>query len=85
MRIQPTQPQPTFGWKFNQQISRYGSSMMKTSEYHRDDGLKLLVVDSFRNGKQVTKTKELYDKNWKLLKCKVIDFINGKKNKSYYI
>lgn len=85
MRIEPTKTQPVFGWKYVQQMSRYGNSVMQSTEYYPDNGLKLLVVDSFRNGKQVAKTKELYDKNWKLLKCKVIDFINGKKNKSYYI
>lgn len=85
MKIEPIKPRPAFGWKINQQISRYGSSMMKSTEYHRDNGLKLLVVDSFRDGKQVTKTKELYNNKWQLLKCKVIEFLNGKRDKSYYI
>lgn len=86
LRVQPIKTQqPTFGWKINQQISHYGNNMMKSTEYYRDNGLKLLVVDSFRNGKQVTKTKELYNNKWQLLKCKVIEFVNGKKDKSYYI
>lgn len=85
MRVEQIKPQPSFGWKINQQISKYSNNMMKSTEYHCDNGLKLLVVDSFRNGKQVTKTKELYNKHWQLLKCKVIEFINGKKGNSYYI
>ena len=85
MQINLVKPQSTFGWKYTEQISRYGSSVMKTSEYHRDNGLKLLVVDSFRDGKQVTKTKELYNNKWQLIKCKIVTFLNGKKDKSYYI
>lgn len=85
MKTNPISQKPTFGWKINQQISHYGSNMMKSTEYYRDNGLKLLVVDSFRNGKQVAKTKELYNNKWQLLKCKVIEFVNGKKDKSYYI
>lgn len=85
MRIETIKPQPTFGWKYTQQISRYGQNIMKSTEYNRDNGLKLLVIDSFRNGKQVAKTKELYNNKWQLLKCKVIEFINGKKGNSYYI
>lgn len=75
----------TFGWRYNQQITRYGNSIIKATEYHRDNGLKLLVVDSFRNGKQVSKSKELYNNKWQLLKCKVIEFVNGKKDRAFYI
>lgn len=86
MRVNPVPPsQPTFGWKYTEQVSRYGNSMMKSFEYHTDNGLKLLVIDSFRDGKQVAKTKELYNNKWQLLKCKVVTFLNGKKGNSYYI
>lgn len=74
-----------FGWRYTQQVTRYGDSIMKSTEYHRDNGLKLLVIDSFRDGKQVAKTKELYNNKWQLLKCKVIEFVNGKKDKAFYI
>lgn len=86
MRVQSIKTQQlAFKWKINEQVSRYGTSMMKSTEYHPDNGLKLLVIDSFRDGKQVAKTKELYDKNWTLIKMKVIEFVNGKRDKKYYL
>ena len=46
--------------------------MVKSTEYHRDNGYKLLVMDVWYDGKQKSKTKELYDKSWHLVKQKVI-------------
>lgn len=74
----------TFGWRYNQQITRYGNSTMKATEYYRDNGLKLLVVDSFNKGVQTLKTKELYDKSWKLIKRKIIQYTNGRMDKPIY-
>lgn len=89
MRVEPRYPVPgediSFKWRINQQVTKYGNSMMKATEYYPNNGLKLVVVDSFRDGKQVAKTKELYDKSWRLLKSKFINYVNGKKEKSYYI
>ena len=73
MKIEP-KPTPTFGWSIHQQCTRYGKSMVKSTEYHRDNGHKLLVMDVWYDGKQKSKTKELYDKSWHLVKQKVIDF-----------
>lgn len=85
MRIEPIKPQPSFGWKINQQVSKYGNCMMKATEYYPDNGLKLLVTDTFRNGQQTLKTKELYNQKWQLLKRKIIEYVNGKKNKTCYL
>lgn len=80
MIIQPTKPNPTFGWGISQKCTRYGNNMVKCTEYHRDNGYKLLVMDTWRDGKKQTTTKELYNNAWRLVKQKVIQFTNGKKD-----
>lgn len=85
MRVEPIKSQPTFGWSIQQQVTRYGSKMLKSTEYHTDNGLKLLVTDTFKNGKQTLKTKELYDNKWHLIKRKIIEYVNGKKGEIYYV
>lgn len=80
MKIQQTQnSKPTFGWSITQQYTRYGKSLMKATEYHRDSGLKLVVVDSYYNGKRLSVVKELYDKFYNLVARKTVDFVNGKR------
>lgn len=78
MKIEP-KPTPTFGWGISQKCTRYGKNMVKCTEYHRDDGHKLLVLDTWKDGKHQTRTKELYDKSWRLVKQKVIEFTDGVK------
>ena len=81
MKIQPFQNKstsPVFKWSINQQVTRYGKSMIKATEYHRDSGLKLVVVDTYYNGKRQSLTKKLYDKFYYLIKSKKIDFTGGK-------
>jgi hypothetical protein len=55
----------------------YGRTVAKVSEYLPENGKKLIILDTFRNGEQVSKSKELYDAHWKLLAKKVIDFKDG--------
>lgn len=52
---------------------------MKATEYHRDSGLKLVVVDSYYNGKRISVVKELYDKFYNLVARKTVEFVNGKR------
>ena len=78
MKIEP-KPTPTFGWSIHQQCTRYGSNMVKSTEYHRDNGIKLLVIDTWKDGKRTSKTKELYDKSWHLVRQKVYEFTDGVK------
>ena len=82
--IQP-KPTPTFGWGISQKCTRYGKNMVKCTEYHPDNGYKLLVLDTWQNGKHQTRTKELYDKSWRLIKSKVYEFINGKKQEIKHV
>lgn len=63
---------PSFKWRISSQTTRYGKSMVTATEYHRDSGLKLVVVDMFYDGKLKNKVKELYDKSWHLIKSKTI-------------
>ena len=53
--------------------------MVKCTEYHPDNGYKLLVLDTWRDGERKNLTKELYDKSWRLIKSKAYEFVNGKK------
>ena len=79
MIIQPTKPSPTFGWGISQKCTRYGKNMVKCTEYHPDNGYKLLVLDTWRDGERKNLTKELYDKSWRLIKSKAYEFVNGKR------
>lgn len=82
--IQP-KPTPTFGWGITQKCTRYGQNMVKATEYHRDNGYKLLVLDTWRDGERKNLTKELYDKSWRLIKSKVYEFVNGKKREIKHV
>lgn len=82
MKIQPifkNNYKPSFKWSITNQVTCYGKTMMKSTEYHRDNGVKLLVIDTWKNGKLQTRVKELYDKSWHLTAQKVIEFKNGVK------
>ena len=80
MKIQQTpNNKPTFGWSITQQCTRYGKSLIKATEYHRDSGLKLVVVDSYYNGKRLSVVKELYDRFYNLVARKTVEFVNGKR------
>lgn len=68
---------PSFKWRISSQTTRYGKSMVTATEYHRDSGLKLVVVDTYYNGKRQSLTKKLYDKFYYLIKSKKIDFTGG--------
>ena len=72
MKIQQTPTyNPTLGWNIIRQSSRYGSKLVKSTEYYPNNGLKLLVVEKFKNGKLIEKAKTLFDKNWQMIKKKV--------------
>lgn len=77
MIIQPIKPQLTFGWQINQQVTRYGKTMVKATEYHPDNGNKLLVMDKYYNGQHTMRSKELYNKDWALIARKIEEFADG--------
>ena len=80
MKVQQIQnSKPAFGWSITQQYTRYGKSLMEATEYHRDSGLKLVVVDSYYNGKRLSVVKELYDRFYNLVARKTVEFVNGKR------
>lgn len=85
MIVQPIpQPSPTFGWGITQNVSRYGKTMTKLTEYHLDNGKKLLVTDRFEKGVRVSKTKELFDSGWRLIKGKLINYLLDKGGKNVW-
>lgn len=79
MRIQPTQSSPSFGWGIRTQTTRYGNHMQKMSEYMLDNGKRLVTIHSYRDGKKIAITKNLYTNGWSFIKEKVIEFVNGKR------
>lgn len=79
MKIQQIPPyNPKMGWSIRTQTTRYGKNMSSWSEYVLDNGKKLVTIHSSINGKKVYISKTLYD-GYKILKEKVIQFIDGKK------
>ena len=62
---------PNMQWNIIRQSSKYGGQLVKTTEYYPNNGLKLLVVEKFKNGKLIEKAKTLFDKNWQMIKKKV--------------
>ena len=80
MKIQQTPPyNPSMGWSIRTQTTRYGKNMSSWSEYVLDNGKRLVTVQSTINGKKVYISKTLYE-GYKILKEKVISFVNGKRN-----
>ena len=80
MKIQKTPPlNPSMGWSIRTQTTRYGKNLSTWSEYMLDNGKRLVTVQSTINGKKVYISKTLY-KGYKILKEKVISFVNGKRN-----
>ena len=70
---------PNFGWSIRTQTTRYGKNMSSWSEYMLENGKRLVTVQSTINGKKVYISKTLYE-GYKILKEKVISFVNGKRN-----
>jgi len=72
MKINAMPPyNPTMGWNIIKQTSRYGNQIVKSAEYYPNNGLKLLVVEKYKNNKLIEKAKTLFDKNWQMIKKKV--------------
>lgn len=69
MKIKPIET--SFKWNIIRQSSRYGNQIVKSTEYYPNNGLKLLVVEKFKDGKLIEKAKTLFDKNWQMIKKKV--------------
>lgn len=79
MRINGMPPlNPSFGWSIRTQTTKYGKNISTWSEYMMDNGKKLVTVHNSVNGKKVAISKTLYD-GYKILKEKVVQFIDGKK------
>ena len=80
MRIPKTPPyNPTFGWGIRTQATRNGRAMQIMSEYSLENGKRLVTIHSYRDGKKIAITKNLYTNGWSLIKEKVIQFIDGKR------
>lgn len=84
MKIQPTQPSPSFGWGIRTQVTRYGKNMSSWTEYNLDNGKRLVTIHNTMNGKKVAITKTLYE-GYKILKEKAITFVNGKRKVDWII
>jgi hypothetical protein len=85
MIVKPIPPnEPTFGWKIAQQTTKYGRKVVQLTEYYMENGKKLLVTDRFEKGVQTTKTKELFDANWHLIKGKLINYLDQKGGKNVW-
>lgn len=69
---------PIFHWSVSSQVTRYGDSMSKWTEYRLENGKRLVTIHSHVNGRKVLISKTLYDK-YKILKEKVIQFVNGER------
>ena len=79
MKIQKTPPyKPSMGWGIRTQTTRYGKCMSTMSEYTLDNGKRLVTIHNSINGEKVAITKNLYE-GYKLIKEKIIQFVNGKK------
>lgn len=85
MIIQPIQPyNPSSGWSIRTQTTRYGKNMSSWAEYMMDDGKRLVTINSSIDGKKVAISKTLYD-GYKIIKEKVIRFIDGKRKVTWII
>lgn len=79
MKIQQTPPyNPSMGWSIRTQTTRYGKNMSSWTEYMMDNGKRLVTIHSSVDGKKVAISKTLYN-GYKILKEKVIQFIDGKR------
>lgn len=80
MRIQKTPPyNPVMKWGIRTQATRNGKAMQIMSEYLLDNGKRLVTIHSYRDGKKIAITKNLYTNGWRIIKEKVIQFIDGKR------
>lgn len=78
MKIKPVD-NSNFGWSIRTQTTKYGKNISMWSEYMLENGKRLVTVQSSINGKKVYISKTLYE-GYKILKEKVISFVNGKRN-----
>lgn len=84
MRLEPiSKGQPTFGWQIRQTATRYGNQLVKMTEYYPNDKYRLISTEHFQGSKRTTKTQELYNSAWQLLKRKITEFVDGKKHTIY--
>ena len=80
MQIQKMPPyNPVMKWGIRTQTTRNGRAMQIMSEYLLDNGKRLVTIHSYRDGKKIAITKNLYTNGWSLIKEKVIQFIDGKR------
>ena len=70
---------PNSGWGIRTQTTRNGRAMSTMSEYLLENGKRLVTIHSYRDGKKIAITKNLYTNGWSLIKEKVIQFIDGKR------
>jgi hypothetical protein len=66
-------------WGIRTQTTRNGKAMQVMSEYLLDNGKRLVTIHSYRDGKKIAITKNLYTNGWRIIKEKVIQFIDGKR------
>ena len=78
MKIQPIQQ------KIRTKVARYDNNMSTWTEYNLNNGKKLVTIHGVLNNKKVAITKTLYD-DCKILKEKVITFVNGKRKVDWII
>ena len=80
MRINAMPPyNPNSGWGIRTQTTRNGKAMQVMSEYLLDNGKRLVTIHSYRDSKKIAITKNLYTNGWRIIKEKVIQFIDGKR------
>ena len=80
MRIQEMPPYiPAMGWRIKTQTTKCGKCMSTMSEYTLNNGKRLVTIHNSINGEKVAITKNLYE-GCKLIKEKIIQFVNGKRN-----
>lgn len=80
MRINAMPPyNPNNGWGIRTQTTRNGRAMSTVSEYLLDNGKRIVTIHSYRDGKKIAITKNLYTNGWRIIKEKVIQFIDGKR------
>ena len=80
MKINAMPPyNPVMKWGIRTQTTRNGIAMQTMSEYLLNDGKRLVTIHSYRNGKKIAITKNLYTNGWRIIKEKVIQFIDGKR------
>lgn len=84
MKVSPISTgQPTFGWQVRTTVTKYGKSTIKLTEYFPNDKVRLISTEHYTGRNRTTKTQELYNSAWQLLKRKITEYSNGKKHVIY--